>query len=83
MSRFDDKNIIDDNNSTATPLVGDAVFTGTGTDVSEHNNIAIQLYSDKDSAVNGMQFQFSSDNTNWDDCFNFTLIGGEVRRFQY
>ena len=78
-----DGNIIDTNNTTSTPIGVDVVFTGVGTDVSEYNNVTIQLYSDKDSAENGIQFQFSTDNTNWDDCFNFHLVGGESRRFQY
>lgn len=76
-------NIIDGNNSTSTPLGIDGVFTGTGVDVSEHNNVTVMLFADKDSATNGMQFQFSTDNTNWDDCFHFTLTADEPRRFQY
>lgn len=77
------KNVIDSNNSTTTPLDGDATFTGTGTDVSRFSNVTIQLFADEDSATDGMKFQFSCDNINWDDSFDFSLTGNETRRFQF
>lgn len=74
---------VDLNNSTVTPLGADAVFTGIGTDVSEYANITIQLFADQNSATDGMQFQFSTDNVNWDDSFDFTFTANQARRFQY
>jgi hypothetical protein len=80
-----DQNLIDTNNSTTTPLGGAATFTGTGTDVSQYAAITITLYADVDSAASGMQFQFSTDNTNWDDVYSFTLdvSASDTRRFQF
>lgn len=77
------KNVIDSNNSTTTPLDGDTTFTGTGTDVSRFDNITIQLFADQNSAADGMKFQFSCDNVNWDDSHDFTLTANATRRFQF
>jgi hypothetical protein len=77
--------VLDANNSTTTPLGGDAVFTGTGTDLLGYSAVCITLYADVDSATNGMTFQFSSDNSNWDDVYSFEMDVSEsdTRRFQF
>ena len=54
-----------DNSSTAT-LAGDAVFTGTGEDISAYSSISITSISDVVSAKSGLSMEFSSDGTNWD-----------------
>jgi hypothetical protein len=71
------------NNSTTSPLGGGATFTGTGDDVSDFATVTCQLYADENSATDGMTFQFSTDNSNWDDVYSFTMTGGETRRFQF
>jgi hypothetical protein len=78
-------NIIDTNNSTNTPLGAGAVFPGTGTDVSAFNSVTIQLFADEDSAANGMSFQFSPDNVNWDEQndYNLEVSISQTRRFQF
>lgn len=77
--------VIDANNSTTTPLGGGAVFTGTGTDMLGYSAVTVALASDVDSAVDGMTFQFSTDDTNWDDIYEFTFDFSEcpARRFQF
>ena len=77
------ENIIDSNNSTSTPLAGDATFTGTSTDVTRFSNLTVQLFADQDSATDGMKFQFSVDGTNWDESNDFTFTSNETRRFQF
>lgn len=57
---------IDTNNSTSTPLTANSVFTGTSTDILNYASGVINLTTDRDSAVNGFAYQYSSDNTNWD-----------------
>ena len=52
-------------NSTSTPLAGNAIFTGTGEDVKDYGVISIAVYSSHVSATDGLEFQFSPDNTNW------------------
>ena len=78
------QNKISTNNSTTSVLDGDAVYTGTADDISNFANVTIQLDSSHDSAVDGMTFQFSIDNTNWDDVYTFTYTAAEgARRFQF
>ena len=79
-------NAIDSNNSTTSTLGAGATFTGTGTDVLNYTSVTILLSTDQDSASNGMQFQFSSDNSNWDESHDFTYDhseDGSARRFQF
>lgn len=54
------------NNSTTTTLGNGEVFTGTGEDISQYSGISIIIFSDQDSATDGLSFEWSSDNTNWD-----------------
>jgi hypothetical protein len=77
--------VVDANNSTTTPLGSGATFTGTGTDCEGYASVAITIYADEDSGASGMQFQFSTDNTNWDDVYSFTLdtADSDTRRFQF
>lgn len=61
-----DQNTIDSGNSSTTPLGIAGVFTGTGIDLSLYRGIAVNVFSDVDSGTDGLSFQWSSDNTNWD-----------------
>jgi hypothetical protein len=72
-------------NSTTAQLGIDAVYTGTGEDVLGYAQVTISIYSDVDSAASGMQFQWSQDNSNWDDSYDFTLdfSSSPARRFQF
>ena len=70
------------NSSTAT-LIADAVFTGTGVDLLDHQAITVMIDASHDSATDGMQFQFSSDNVNWDVSFDFTYTTNGGRTFQF
>lgn len=76
---------VSSNNSTTTPLAGDAAFTGTGDDCLGYSTVTVNVYADQDSAANGMTFQFSPDNSNWDDVYQFTLDASQSnnRRFQF
>jgi hypothetical protein len=79
--------IIDSGNSTTTPLGIDGVYTGTAFDCEGYSSITNTIYADEDSATDGMQYQFCSDdsfgaNT---DTHSFTLDFSDspVRRFQF
>lgn len=77
-------NLVSTDNSTTSPLGIDAVYTGTGEDCSGYAAVAINIKADVDSAADGMSFQFSSDNSNWDDANEFTYTASEgSRRFQF
>jgi hypothetical protein len=77
--------VVDANNSTTTPLGIAGVFTGTGTEVLDYSFITVMISADEDSAADGMQFQFSTDNSNWDDSYDFNIDASEstTRRFQF
>lgn len=65
-------------NSTTTPLSGNASFTGTGVSMLGYVAIEVLIFADQNSAANGVQIQFSSDNTNWDDASTYTYTSGNA-----
>ena len=80
----DAPNIVDGKNSTAEFLGISESYIGEPVDVSSYNAITIQLFSDADSIVNGMKFQFSTDGINWDKSHDFTYINeNDARTFQF
>lgn len=70
------------NNQTTSTLAGDATWTPGSDDLLGYSNVTIQLYADQGSASSGMTFQFSTDDTNFDDVYRFTMSSG-TRRFQF
>ena len=67
---------IDANNSTTTNLSNtDAnnTFTGTATNVSGYESVIINVYADQPSSDNGLQVQFSTNNTDWETFITFTV----------
>jgi len=58
--------VVSTNNSSTATLAGDAVFTGTGEDVSRFATVTILYKSDVAAATSGLSIQFSQDNVNWD-----------------
>lgn len=76
--------LVSTNNSSTDVLAGGAVFTGTGEDTLGYSSVTIQLDASHDSATDGMTFQFSIDNTNWDDVKLFTYSASNgARRFSF
>ena len=69
---------VDAGNSTTTPLGSGGTFTGTGKDVLAFGSIEVFVYSNKASADEGLQIQFSQDNTNWEDAATFTFTPGSA-----
>jgi len=61
------------NNST-TPLLALGSFIGTGELSFSVNSIQINIFSDVDSLVNGLQVQQSIDNINWDISDTFSIF---------
>lgn len=72
---------LDENNSTTTPLLAAATFTGVATDISAYATIAIVVETDVASAIHGLAIQFSSDNITWHDGEKYTLTAGATRFF--
>lgn len=57
--------IISSSNSSTINLGSDGVFTGDGEDISQHGSIELAIESDQTSASNGINVQFSDDNSTW------------------
>ena len=73
--------MVDSNNSTTTPLLADAVFTGTATDILSYSAICILVYSDVASATTGLHVQFSSNGTDWHGGEDYTITAGSTKFF--
>ncbi len=58
--------LISTDNSTTSTLLADAVFTGTGEDVTRFSSITVTSKSDVNNAASGISLEFSPDGTNWD-----------------
>lgn len=73
-------------NSTNTPLLADATFTGTWEDVIGASTITISILTSHASATSGLKFETSSDGTNWDDGDVFTMpamSSGEAKVYSF
>lgn len=53
------------NNYSITLLGIDEIYTGTGEDVSNYKTLELHIESDVASATNGIDVQFSNDNSTW------------------
>lgn len=71
-------NVISTDNSTTAPLGIDGVFTGVGEDISKHAGMSIIVFSDQDSAPDGIAFEWSTDNTNWDHTEVHTITANQA-----
>jgi hypothetical protein len=69
----------DEGNSTTTNLAAGATFTGTGVEASPfYGTISVCIISSHDSAVNGLKFQASIDNVQWEtiEQYNYVAANG-------
>lgn len=69
----------DDGNSTTTNLAAGATFTGTGIEASPaYGTVSVCILSSHNSAVNGLKFQASIDNINWENIeqYNYVAANG-------
>ena len=69
---------VDPNNSSTATLGISGVFTGTSTNVERYQTVYINAFADVVSAINGIEIQFSTDNTNWNTELEFSLAAGET-----
>jgi len=65
---------IDTGNSTTTPLLANATFTGPWTDILNYSQISFSIFTDQNSATNGLVIQFSSDGVNIDHQHRYTVL---------
>ena len=71
------------NNSSNTPLGIGAVFLGTADDVRDYAAIIVSVDADVDSAVDGLQVEFSPDNVTWYISDNYTITASSLKTFTF
>lgn len=65
-------------NGTTANLSAGATFTGTGAEVSpRYGTVSVCIFSSHDSATNGLKFQASIDNANWETIDEYTYKSGQ------
>jgi hypothetical protein len=63
---------IDEGNSTTEPLGANETFTGQAVESGSYSGVIVLLSSDAPSAAGGIQFQTSTDGTNWDHIHTYS-----------
>lgn len=63
-------------NSSTTTLGSNTTFTGTSESTVIYKSVIVSVFSDVSSATNGLSIQFSTNGTNWDFVYNYTITGG-------
>lgn len=74
---------VDTGNSSSTPLIADGVFTGTSIDTLEFAVIVVSLFSDQESATDGLEIEQSTDSVNWDHCDEYTIPASTGKTFSF
>lgn len=68
-------------NSTTALLGANAVYTGTGEEVVNYAEVRVSVFSNVASATDGLQFQQSNDNTNWDNVDAYSIPAATGKTF--
>jgi len=70
---------VDPYNSTTTPLGADATFIGPPINTIAYKNfsVAVIAASDQASATDGLKIEFSSDGSNWDLSYSYSVTPSE------
>lgn len=73
--------VADPGNSSTTPLGGAAAFTGTARESTHTRAVTVTVFADQDSAAGGLQFQWSTDSSNWDLAESYTIPASVAHSF--
>lgn len=73
--------LISVNNSSSAPLGIGVVFTGVSDDVTEWGEARVSVFADQPGAVDGLQMQQSSNNTNWDNVDSYSIPASAGKTF--
>lgn len=72
---------VDTNNGTDTPLLSGQTFTGQATDITNYSAIGLMVYSDVNSANDGLCVEFSFDGSDWHEGEMYTIPAGVTKFF--
>lgn len=73
--------IISFNNGSTATLLANAVYTGTGEDVTNYSEMRVSVIANVASANDGISIQQSTDNTNWDITDVYTIPANTGKTF--
>lgn len=71
----------DAGNSPSGSLGPDDTITGVGVFVRDFAAIGVQAWADQDSAVDGLRFQWSQNNSNWDESLEFSVFANQASSY--
>lgn len=69
---------VDSNNATLTPLLADAVFTGTSTDTFGYSSYSIMIHTD---VAGELAIQYSPDGSDWHTGESYSISAGATKFF--
>jgi hypothetical protein len=76
---------LDPNNSYDSSVSGGlgigGVFTGTATKIRDCGIVFVNIFTDQNSATDGLSIQQSSDGTNWDHTDEYTILANEGKNY--
>jgi len=75
------KGTISTSNSSSSTLGISGVFTGTLEEITDLSTIMVSVFTDEDSATDGLSIQQSVDGTNWDFTDVFTISADTGKNF--
>ena len=81
LSNIQDTTIVSIANSSSTPLLANATFTGTAEITNGYGIIYVNVYSDQASATDGLAIEQSIDGTNWEHDDKFTIPANNGKTF--
>ena len=74
-------NVMSVGNSFTTPLLAGETFTGVGEDVTSYSTITISLFTDVESELLGLKFEFSLDNITWYTTDEYTYTNDVMKTY--
>lgn len=77
------RGVIDTNNSSTTPLGAGATFTGTVTEILDFSHISVYIFTDQDSASEGLIVEWSQDGTNFDENDMYTISANDGKLYSF
>ncbi len=73
--------VLDTGNSSFAPLLADQPFVGNGINVLDYVEVVISVYSDVQSATDGLLIEYSADNVNWRHVDPYTIPADNGKNF--
>lgn len=73
--------VVDTNNETDTPLLSGQTFIGTSTDISNYASIGLMVYTDVNSADDGLVVEYSFDGVDWHEGEAYTIPADTTKFF--